>query len=182
MWAEAGDHAGDSQGLYQADAHRESPAADDADEDFLDKAEDYERSYNFRCVSFHVMTFAVKISQAMRSVHAQLWCSLHYWCLDHGLCVATGQRASLCVCRSEEPGGTRIVTYPRNIEGLARKEESKRKKQRERRAERRAAAEKDRAAEVKQLKNAKVKEVQNACVSMSRSVHLLIAICAFAFV
>lgn len=67
------------------------------------------------------------------------------------------------VCRSDEPGGASISTYPREIEGLARKQESKRKRQREARKERATAAERDRTAELKRLKNLKVSEMKQTC-------------------
>jgi hypothetical protein len=66
-------------------------------------------------------------------------------------------------CRSEEPGGSTIATYPRAIEGLTRRTESKRKRQREARKERQAAVVQSRKEEVKRLKNLKVQEVQDTC-------------------
>jgi hypothetical protein len=71
--------------------------------------------------------------------------------------------ASSALCRSEEPGGGTLVTYPRTIEGLARKQDSKRRRQREARAEREAARARERTAELKRLKNLKAQEVQSAC-------------------
>jgi hypothetical protein len=64
-------------------------------------------------------------------------------------------------CRSEEPGGGSIATFPRTLEGVTRKTDSKRKRQRESRKEREAAAIRTRAEEVKRLKNLKVQEVQD---------------------
>ena len=67
------------------------------------------------------------------------------------------------MCRSEEPGGTSIHTYPRSLEGLARKSDSKRKRQRDAKKERQAAQQQEAAGEVKRLKNLKMQEVQNEC-------------------
>lgn len=69
-------------------------------------------------------------------------------------------------CRSEEPGGTEIRTYPRQIEGLARQEESKRKRQRDSKRVRQEERDQQRAAEVKQLKNLKKQEVGDACAAL----------------
>lgn len=70
------------------------------------------------------------------------------------------------VCRSEEPGGANVATYPRTIDGLARKQESKRKRQREARKERATTAERERTAELKRLKNLKVSEMKHTCGSL----------------
>lgn len=69
-------------------------------------------------------------------------------------------------CRSEEPGGGAIVTYPRQLQGLARRQESKRARQRAARQVRREAAAEARTAEVKRLKNLKVQEVHDACAPL----------------
>lgn len=68
-----------------------------------------------------------------------------------------------CACSSEEPGGAEIATYPRNIEGLARKKESKRTRQREAKKAREVEMARGRTEELKRLKNLKVQEVQDAC-------------------
>lgn len=47
LWAEEGDDAGDSRGLFAAVADAAAPP-DSEDDDFLDHADDFERSYNFR--------------------------------------------------------------------------------------------------------------------------------------
>ena len=65
--------------------------------------------------------------------------------------------------RSEEPGGADIRTYPRQIEGLARQEDSRRKRQRESKRVRQEEREEQRASEVKRLKNLKKQEVGDAC-------------------
>lgn len=70
-------------------------------------------------------------------------------------------------CRSEEPGGHLIATFPRNIEGTVRKEESKRKRQREAKAEREDASKRQKEDEVKQLKNLKKREVQDTCAPLT---------------
>lgn len=65
LWAEEGDDAGDSAGLLQQDG--DAPLADgaaDSDEDdaFLDRADDFERSYNFRCGFLYWVLLSVLVS------------------------------------------------------------------------------------------------------------------------
>lgn len=69
------------------------------------------------------------------------------------------------VCRSEEPQGTQIATFPRRIEGLARQEDSRRKRQRQSKRTREEEREQQRKEEVKRLKNLKKREVGDACAS-----------------
>lgn len=62
-------------------------------------------------------------------------------------------------CRYEEPGGAKIVTHPRNIEGTIRKEDDRRKRKRQEKAERVEQEEKQRREEIKRLKNLKKAEI-----------------------
>jgi hypothetical protein len=61
LWAEQGDDAGDSKGLYVPEDDEVEADVDDEDEEFLDVADDFERSYNFRFVVGH---------PASRNLHA----------------------------------------------------------------------------------------------------------------
>ena len=54
LWAEDGDDAGDSRSMLNADVADAAALADSDDDAFLDNADDFERSYNFRCASSRV--------------------------------------------------------------------------------------------------------------------------------
>ncbi|GAB4820679.1 hypothetical protein N2152v2_007725 [Parachlorella kessleri] len=62
--------------------------------------------------------------------------------------------------RYEEPGGAEIVTYPRKLEGVVRKEDDRRKRKRADKAERLRAEESQRQQELKRLKNLKKQEIE----------------------
>ncbi|KAI8890525.1 Krr1-domain-containing protein [Backusella circina FSU 941] len=62
--------------------------------------------------------------------------------------------------RFEEEGGTQIKTYPRDIEGSARRKESKRAKRREREKLNKQKKKEEKMLEMKQMKNIKMKEIQ----------------------
>jgi hypothetical protein len=53
LWAEEGDDAGDSAGLLLAEKATNEVPDSDADEEFLNIADDFERNYNFRCGPRH---------------------------------------------------------------------------------------------------------------------------------
>ena len=59
----------------------------------------------------------------------------------------------------QEPGGASIVTYPRVLEGVVRKKDDRRKAQREAAAKRKAAEAAAMAEQVKRLKSAKRREM-----------------------
>lgn len=59
----------------------------------------------------------------------------------------------------QEPGGANIVTYPRVLEGIVRKKDDRRKAQREAAAKRKAAEAAAMAEQVKRLKSAKRREI-----------------------
>ena len=63
--------------------------------------------------------------------------------------------------RFEEPGGTEIVTHPREIEGIVRKKDDRRKQKRMEKAARKAQEEEERSRELKQLKNLKKMEIED---------------------
>ena len=63
--------------------------------------------------------------------------------------------------RFEEPGGSSLVTHPRQLEGIVRKEDDKRKRKRAEKAQRKAEEEEGRRAELKRLKNLKKGEIMN---------------------
>jgi protein KRI1 len=63
--------------------------------------------------------------------------------------------------RFEEPGGTSLVTHPRQLEGIVRKEDDKRKRKRAEKAQRKAEEEEGRRTELKRLKNLKKGEIMN---------------------
>lgn len=71
----------------------------------------------------------------------------------------------MMLCRSEEPQGAQIATFPRRIEGLGRQEDSKRKRQREAKRVREEERQQQRKEEVKRLKNLKKREVGDAYAS-----------------
>lgn len=50
LWAAEGDDKGDSRGHTLADADWAEGAGEQSDEAFSDKADDFEREYNFRCL------------------------------------------------------------------------------------------------------------------------------------
>eukprot|EP00892_Ulva_mutabilis_P001580 jgi/Ulvmu1/11422/UM075_0086.1 len=109
LWEEPGDDAGASSAAAP-DGDAAVPPVEE-DEEFLDRADQFEHKYNFR---------------------------------------------------SEEPRGAEIRTYPRQIEGLVRHEESRRRRQRESKRTRQEEREAQRADEVKRLKNLKKAEVGDA--------------------
>ncbi|GLC34476.1 hypothetical protein PLESTB_001257000 [Pleodorina starrii] len=62
--------------------------------------------------------------------------------------------------RYEEPGADRIITHPRNIEGVVRKPDDKRKRQRDAKKQRLEEAAEAEREEVKRLKNLKKQEIE----------------------
>ncbi|GIL45728.1 hypothetical protein Vafri_2894 [Volvox africanus] len=63
--------------------------------------------------------------------------------------------------RYEEPGADRIITHPRNIEGIVRKPDEKRKRQRDAKKQRLEEAADAARDEVKRLKNLKKQEIES---------------------
>ncbi|PVV03870.1 hypothetical protein BB560_001640 [Smittium megazygosporum] len=61
--------------------------------------------------------------------------------------------------RFQEPGGTELKSYSRNIEGSVRKEDSSRKRQRQEREERKKLEKQKKMEDLKRLKNLKLKEI-----------------------
>ncbi|RIA98498.1 KRI1-like family C-terminal-domain-containing protein [Glomus cerebriforme] len=61
--------------------------------------------------------------------------------------------------RFEEEGSTKVITYARNLEGLMRRTDNKRKLQRQVRSERKEEEKKRKMEELKRLKNLKKKEI-----------------------
>ena len=59
----------------------------------------------------------------------------------------------------QEPGGASMVTYPRHLEGGVRKADSRRRAQREAATQRRAAEAAAEEEQVKRLKSAKRREI-----------------------
>ena len=68
----------------------------------------------------------------------------------------------------QEDDSAQIVTYPREVEGLVRKADDRRKLARKRKAERKDAAVAERAAEVRRLKNIKRGEVDARLAEIQR--------------
>ena len=62
--------------------------------------------------------------------------------------------------RFEQPGGTNITTYSRNIEGSMRREENKRKEQRVARKTRKEEEKERQKEELKRLKNLKRQQIE----------------------
>lgn len=188
LWAVEGDDAGDSRGRAPSGPGLHAPAASD-EEAFSDRADDFERDYNFRCGYSALLPWGqVCLRQACTALLMQFG-----RCLVSGRCLIVGLLATavlefgygqLCIlpmatpgpamqlpydCRSEEPGGGTIVTYPRQVPGLARRHESKRARQRAARQARRETAAAERAAEVRRLKNLKVQAVRDECATPGRA-------------
>lgn len=65
----------------------------------------------------------------------------------------------------QEPGAGSVITYPRNLEGIVRKTDTRRRSAREARAERKAAEAAALEAEVKRRKAEKRRELQHRCVA-----------------
>ena len=59
----------------------------------------------------------------------------------------------------QEPGGANIVTYPRHLTGVVRKKDERRKAMREAHAQRKAAEAAAEQEQVKRLKSAKRREI-----------------------
>ena len=88
---------------------------------------------------------------------------------------------------AQEPGAGNVITYPRNLEGIVRKTDTRRRSAREARAERKAAETAALEAEVKRRKAEKRRELQQRCAAsrhsldfvegVSRSVDVLRAPC-----
>lgn len=76
----------------------------------------------------------------------------------------TVERGRGCVCE-QEPGAGNVITYPRNLEGIVRKTDTRRRSAREARAERKAAEAAALEAEVKRRKAEKRRELQQRCAS-----------------
>ena len=68
--------------------------------------------------------------------------------------------------RTQEPGGTNIVTYPRNLEGVVRKKDERRKAQRESHAQRKAAKATAEQEQVKRMKSVKRREIDERFVNI----------------
>jgi len=68
----------------------------------------------------------------------------------------------------QEDDSAQIVTYPREVEGLVRKTDDRRKLARKRKAERKETAVAERAAEVRRLKNLKRGEVDERLAEIQR--------------
>lgn len=68
----------------------------------------------------------------------------------------------------QEDDAAQIVTYPREVEGLVRKTDDRRKLARKRKAERKETAVAERAAEVRRLKNLKRGEVDERLAEIQR--------------
>lgn len=63
LWAQEGDDGGDSAGLFRSDLLAEAGdegMSSEEEEEFLDAADDFERSYNFRCAFGKCMVLAIQ--------------------------------------------------------------------------------------------------------------------------
>lgn len=72
--------------------------------------------------------------------------------------------------RFEEPGAAEIISHPRQIESLARRDDDKRKLKREARAERKAAEKVEREAETKRQKGEKRREMEKQLAALKEEV------------
>jgi len=81
------------------------------------------------------------------------------------------------VIRTQEPGGVNIVTYPRNLEGVVRKKDERRKAQRESHAQRKAEKAIAEQEQVKRMKSVKRREIDerfaNIPIDLIQSLHIL---------
>ena len=74
---------------------------------------------------------------------------------------------------TQEPGPASVITYPRQLEGVVRKKDDRRKQQREAKAARKSVEAAALAEEVKRLKSHKRREMDEQCAACAVPVLLL---------
>lgn len=117
------------------------------DEDYLQRADTFEASYNFR--------FQVRLADGFFNT------------VMHPTMIRESLVRNVCD-HSQESESAHLLTYPRDIDGLVRKTDDRRKQARQRKADRKAAIENERVSEIRRLKNLKRAEMDQQVLELQR--------------